>query len=95
MAKIQSMPWMAKFQEQQDIRATRKLADPGYFVRGFKYTSTIIGGTDPKLEYTCVHTSGEMVVFTFEYQGRERVHHAYFTDIKEGDYRKVNPKRNS
>ncbi len=77
--------WMPNYQKEQALRAKRQDISPTFFIRGGEYKSRSMI-PDTSITYHCVHADAEVVIFTFTYQGRKRVHHAYYADIKDGDY---------
>lgn len=59
---------------------------PSYFVEGRWYHSSSIGGAPTDTRYMCIYVSLILVVFSFDYQGIERIYTAYHKDIKTGDW---------
>lgn len=45
------------------------------------YTRSLVGAASDT-RYKCVHVGEELLVFVYEYQGRERVHSVYLKEIK-------------
>lgn len=61
-------------------------ARPSDFTIGNRYYIRSITGVDRYTEYTCVHIGNQLVVFTFNHQGWERIYCVYYKDIKEDDF---------
>lgn len=61
-------------------------ARPSDFTVGNEYYIRSAAGVDKYTKYTCVHIGNELVAFTFYCQGRERLYHAYYNQIKEDDF---------
>jgi len=80
----------------QGIGQWRKLDDPhvhhsrcdqpDYFKLDSKYIAKCMAGADSHLSYTCIYQNPTLVVFLYQFQGIDRIHTAYRSDIKPGDY---------
>ena len=71
-------------------RDEMRLQGKGYFLRGKFYFAPMMSGQDPSTKYKCVYVGKDIVVFIFIYQGIERVHTAYKSTVRAGDFVTVN-----
>ncbi len=55
---------------------------PKDFVVGNNYYTNDLVGAASDISYKCVHVGKELVVFVYEYQGRERVHSQYLHELR-------------
>lgn len=56
------------------------------FTVGRNYYTRDLVGAPNDTRYKCVHVGTEIVIFVYEYQGRERCHSVYLTAIKPESY---------